>query len=466
MDKTYIDILELLEKESSTLKKIAIIRENISNTQLKEYLKLSLSKDITFGVIEFDFTVGDGRFDDVRAFENFISLTDQLSKRELTGNSALDRIKEVFSWFNKSQCKWFKKCLQKDLSSIGIGQSLFDKAYDEKTKFKLGLAEEVEALDMIDDEIPGYLDKKCNGYRTTIFVEDSKIDIIYSGRSGIEAKNFYFIKDELESLVSKLPDFFKNGVYDGEMHVDDDNHLTTTLYGFKWRSKDEFMGKKGLKEKAWSDYCLREQEVLDLQSRAKFVIFDYIPRLNWDKQAYSKILVERKRDLETINCAISELGLKQIEIVPTEWVKTKTEAIKAAQKWINLGFEGGVFKVYNGCYQWKRWRTWIKIKKECSFSIQLTRFDKQKEKWDTSGNLKPDMVGAIWGVDKFGNEHKIGTGDESVFSEKIRADMFNNWDSYKGVIYDCTAQEPSKASNKYINPRLIAKRLDLNSLTD
>lgn len=76
------------------------------------------------------------------------------------------------------------------------------------------------------------------------------------------------------------------------------------------------------------------------------------------------------------------------------------------------------------------------------------------------------MVGAIWGVDKYGNEHKIGTGDESVFSEKIRADMFNNWDSYKGVIYDCTTQEPSKASSKYINPRLIAKRLDLNSLTD
>jgi ATP-dependent DNA ligase len=479
MTKTFIDILEELETTTGTNDKIALIKANSANIELKEFLRLALDKNITFGVatinevtpispLQCDFqTFFDGNPSNIPnlSWYIFIHLTNSMIKRELTGNAAQDCIQMCKSWWTDLEKKWFIKAILKDLASIGIGQRLYEQGFDEKGfKFRLGLAEEVEELDKIDEEQDGYVDKKLNGYRTTVLNEKGKVDIIYSGRSGIEAENFYFIKDELELLLKELSGEYLNCTLDGEMHCDDDNHLITSVYGFKYRTVDEFIGKKGLKQKAWDDYQEREKEVLELKSKSKFVIFDFIPKANWDDQKYDKILSERKKDLELIKAAIKKLSLKQIEVVETEYVANKTDAIKAAMKWIARGFEGAIFKVANGCYQWKRWRTWVKIKKDITFEVQLVSWIIQKPKYNGNGTLKPDMIGKVLAKDKHNQIHEIGTGE--VLDEKTRIDMFNNWDKYKDKIYQCSAQEPSKVSGKYINPRLDIERLDRNSLED
>lgn len=471
LTKSFIDILEQLEKTSSTLEKIELIKVNKDNVELKEFLKLSLDKNITFGIIEIPRYVSccsdeaKVKLSPEVMWDWSKSLLSKLQSRDLTGNAAIERILEHITFLTHLQAKWFIKCLQKDLASIGLGQRLFEEAYEEKGfKFRIGLAEEVEELDKIDDDQDGYVDKKLNGYRTTCFLENAKVEAIYGGRNGLIADNFYFIKDELETLVSNFGEKIRSVVLDGEMHVNDDNHLLTSLYGFKYRSKDEFMGKKGLKVKAWSDYQAREKEVLELKSKAKFVIFDMIPKDNWDIQKYDKVLSERKVELEKIRVLISDLGLKQIEVVETEWVKNKTDAIKAAQRWIDKGFEGAIFKVSNGCYQWKRWRTWVKIKKSINFEVQLVDFIIQKPKWNGDGTLKPNMVGKVLGKDRFDQIHEIGTGE--VLDEKTRIEMFNDFNKFKDLIYECSAQESSKVSGKYINPRLDFQRIDRISLED
>lgn len=456
---TYIEILELLEKTSSTNDKIEILKKNSDNKELRKYLELTLSKHITFGIAElpeYELETRTGTDE----FDLFQGLCEGLHRRVYTGKAAKEAITNLLKYTSPEYNKWYRKCLQKDLSSIGLGQSVVDKAFGTTTKFKLGLAEEQEELDKIDDEQDGYLDKKCNGFRTTVPVEDGKIKVIYSGRNGIEAENFYFIEEELEALVKYLGKEFLSAIYDGEMHVDDDAHKTTSLYGFKWQVEEDFLGKNGkVKVKAYEKYKSREAEILEYQRRAKFTIFDFIPKENWDKQVYDKVLSERKKDLVTIEKAIKALGLKQIEVVPTEYVKNKHLAIKAAQKWIDKGFEGGIFKVSNGCYQWKRWRTWVKCKREVTFEIQLTNYVVQKDKYNPDGTLKPKMIGKVIGLDRFGNLQEVGTGE--VLDEKTRIDMFNNWDAkYKGKIYQCSAQESSKVSGKYINPRLDMERLD------
>lgn len=468
-DNNFLTILELLEKTSSSNEKVDILRRNSSNDQLKYILDVATNKKITLGIAEIkEINISNMNRSYVDIFDNFKSLVSALSTRAITGNNARQEIWSFLCACSDLERKWYSRILMKDLSSIGLGQSLIDKAFDENNKFKLGLAEEVEALDKIDDDQDGHLDKKCNGFRTTALIDEGKVDIIYSGRNGIKADNFYFIKDELEQLANYLGKDFLNATYDGELHVDDDAHKTTSLYGFKWCVEEDFLGKNGkVKAKAYEAYKSREAEILEYKRRAKYVIFDFIPKENWNKREYNKILSERKKDLVEIEKAIKTLGLKQIEVVPTEYVKNKTEAIKAAQKWIDLGFEGGIFKPSNGVYVWKRWRSWVKIKKEVTFSIKLTRYEIQKDKHNSDGSLKKPMACPIYGIDKYGVEHKIGTGDSSVFSEKIRIDMLVNWDAkYKGEIYDCSAQEPSKVSGKYINPRLDRKRLDRNSLED
>lgn len=73
------------------------------------------------------------------------------------------------------------------------------------------------------------------------------------------------------------------------------------------------------------------------------------------------------------------------------------------------------------------------------------------------------MVGKVIGIDRHENIHEVGTGE--VLDEKTRIDMYKYWDTkYKGKIYQCSAQESSKVSGKYINPRLDLYRPDRSSL--
>jgi hypothetical protein len=468
MSKTFIEILEELQVTTGTNDKIALIAANADNTELKAYLALVLDKNITFGIAELEdveeyLTIGV-----LNRFDNFLLLAAKLQNRELTGNDAKAEIRSFLSHGGSvRENQWYVRCIKKDLSMIGIGQRMFEKAYDEKGfKFRLGLAEEVAELENVEDEA-GQLDKKANGVRTIPMLEDGKLFAIYGGRNGILADNFYFIKEDLEKLVATFGPKIRSCVFDGEMHVNDNLSNTMTLYGFKWRKKEDFLGAKGkLKEKAWKDYCEDEERALKFKADAKFAIFDWMPLKNWDDQDYDKDQFARRQDIEKMAVTIKELGLTRLEIIESEFVADKSAAMTAAQKWIARGFEGGIYKPGSGKYEWKRSRNWIKIKEVEDFEVKITGFLIQKPKYNSDGTLKPAMAGKVVCVDKLGREHKIGTGE--ALSEKVREHMWNDPGYYIDKIGTCSAQRKSEknGSDKYICPRLDVLRLDRSDLFD
>jgi hypothetical protein len=463
----YIEILETLRTTSSTNEKIALVAANKDNPELREFLSLALTKLVTFGVarippeaLKID---SEPMFpmSNAMAWLSIKDLLEKLSNRVLTGLAAQVAIHLLYADLTSLQRKWFECVLLKDLSSIGFGQTLFDKAYGTTTKFKIQLAEEQAEIENIDFETEGDLQLKGNGVRTTIIIENKKVAIIYGGRDGIEAENFYFLTEELELLAK---DFVgQSYVLNGEVHVNHDPHDSMTLYSTDMtKTEANYLGKSGKVGSGWVKQQDKMNKALGFRSSAKFMIFDIISLDDWMRQSCPATQELRGATVQLMGNKAKELGLKHIESVPTERVSNTDEAIDKAQKYIDQGFEGAVFKPLNGLYEWKRSRAWIKIKKVCDFSIQLTKYEIQKDKY-----VKPAMVGAIFGVDKDGNEHKVGTGDKEVFSERIRQDMLENWDTgYKGKIYDCAAQQPSAKSTKYINPRLLIRREDRISLFD
>jgi hypothetical protein len=465
MIKTFIDILEQLETTTGTNDKIALIKENKDNLELKEFLRLALDKNVTFGIAEIDESVTKLTYENKYTnVERFKVLTHMLSTRGWTGGDAMIQIVAFLNGCIPLEHKWYKKCLQKDLASIGIGQRLFEEAYDEKGfKFRLMLAESEEELDSIDDE-EGWLDKKANGVCTIIRVEDTKVSVIYGGRNGLVADSFYFLQEETEKLCSDSR-VMSDCVFHGETHVNDCLENTMTLYGFKFRPMEDFIGAKGkIKEKAYADYLAKEKEVLAFKKDAKFCIFEQLTLDEWDTQTCTRDCDERKEALAELQKVITELGLKRIEIIPTEKVPNQSVAIEKAQDWIKRKFEGGIYKRSSGFYEWKRSRNSIKIKEVVDFEIEFDSFEIQKKKHNPDGTLKPPMAGKVWGHDLNGNQYKIGTG--KALSEAVRIDMLNNWDTnYKGKIGTCSAQRPSE-KGKYICARLDIIRLDRNSLED
>lgn len=325
------------------------------------------------------------------------------------------------------------------------------------------LAAPEEELENLDDE-PGWLDKKANGVCTIIDMEDGKLGVIYGGRNGLIADNFYFLKEELEILCSD-PRVMSDCVFHGETHVLDCLEDTMSLYGFKVRPQSEFIGAKGkLKEKAWADYQEKEARISVFRDDAKFCIFEQLTADEWRTQACTRICDDRKAETAKLQKIITELGLKRIEVIPTERVPNHAVAIEKAQGWIKRKFEGGIYKRGKGVYEWKRSRNSVKIKEVVDFEIQFTGWELQKKKYNSDGTLKPPMVGKVWGVDVKGNKYKIGTG--KALSEPVRIHMLNNWDTdYQGKIGTCSAQRPSD-KGQYICARLDIIRLDRNSLED
>lgn len=471
MSYNFIQILEELKKTTGTLDKIAILEKNKDNQELRQYLYLAIDERVTYGIKKLpDFKIGDGRFDDIRAFENFKSLLYQLEKRELSGNNALDSIDKTFSYFNQTQQKWFIKCIQKDLSSIGIGASLVNKAFGEKfiLDFRCSGAADPKKIDKMKYDADAQLKK--NGIRSLFFTDDEGRVCIPPfntfatciGRSGLPIEQFNFLIPEINKL--KLA----NRVFDGEVSVEDNLWLTQTLSSFKIRDKSEFIGKNGkLKEKAWKEYKAREDEFYDLQSRAKFTIFEILDKEEFLRENIKLSYIERRTLLEEQFKVIANLTDK-IDIVPAVSVKNKEEALAQANKWIEEGFEGAVIKSHEGKYGFTKGDYAIKIKRQLDVDAIVIDCEISKDIYKTNGEKGPDQLGAfiieyIYPVNNKRIRSKVGTG--RLLSKEFKEKVAKNPEEYIGKIYEISAQEFSE-DGILICPRVERMRPDKIRIND
>jgi hypothetical protein len=468
--KDFIEILDILKITSSTNEKLRILSENKENKQLKEMLNYALNNSITFGVKEFEYTVGDGRFDNTRAWENFKSLLSQLENRELAGSAALKEIKKTFSWFNTQQCFWFEKCLKKDLATIGIGQTLFDKAFGTNNKFKCGLADQEDKIDKVIEEdtgkfIWGYaeVEMKKNGVRTFFETQNDRDEgIIYYdpvGRSGLPIMNFVDIIPFLSQLG------IADMMWDGECSVNDCLEDTMTVFGFDFsKTEDDFKGKSGkTRAKAWEKYQADYDRADALRKQLKFTIFACVPRNEWYARKPSWTYTQMRIYLEFIvKPLIDKLNLgNKVEVIDRQCVETYHEARDLANAWIAEGFEGAIVKNPKAVYQFRRCTDWIKIKEEDSFEAIIIGYVPSKTKFNGDGTEKEQMLGAF-NVECYhplsGNliSFEIGTG--KLMDENFRIEVAKNPDNWIGKVLECTCQRFTSTSA--ICPRVERVRSD------
>lgn len=446
-EKNLLEVLELLEKTTGTLDKISILKKYKEVDNFKKYLSLAMDDRITFGIAKVpEYKRKDGDC----PFELFDALCEQLVTRSSKGNAARDLISTLLSYSTELQEKWWKKCIEKDLSSIGIGASLVNKAFGELfiLDFRCSGASDPKKIDkMIYD---ANSEMKKNGIRSLVFTDENGLvdippfntEINVIGRSGLPIPEFNFIISEINKL--KLA----NRVFDGEISVEDNLWETQTLSSFKFRDKSEFIGAKGkLKEKAWKDYQIEETEVLELQSRAKYTLFEVLDRNEFMAKDIKEVYIKRRETLEILGKTIDAITDK-IEIVEAVTVHSKIEAIAQANKWIEEGLEGAVIKTHNGKYGFTKDNSAIKIKRLTpDIDAKITRIDNSKQSYTTTGKLDKAMAGRIYieyinPVTGILIESGVGTG--IVLTRKVKQDMVENPDKYIGTIVECTGTELSE----------------------
>lgn len=455
---TYINVLDELMKISSTNDKEKYLELNKNVLNLMEFFKYMIDIRIKFWFSDFEVTHDcNSTLSDDEAWIVFKALANRLNKREITGNDGLNAIQEVFSTFSKSQSFWLSLCLKKDSSLIGVGKKLVNKVWKNLVlDFKVSLAECEDEIDKFEFGEKASLELKLNGIRTIVIVRNGKVEDVF-GRSGLPIENFRFLIHGIESISNN-----KSFVLDGEVHVDNCLEDTMSLFGFDLsKSEEHFTGKNGKISSAWKKYSERKKEILNFQNKARYSVFDYLEIEEWDNQLCKTTYQSRREKLINL-LNLDNLDAYKLEMPPYHEVEDYDEALEIIEPWIGEGLEGGILKVYDHLYSFKRDRNWIKIKEEVEEDVQILDIYISKQKYNSDGSFKPEMMGEALVIDRLGRKYKIGTG--KYLSEERRIDMWQNKENYINGIYYVTAQRFT--SDAAICPRIEYKRDDKVSLDD
>lgn len=241
------NVVFALESTGSRLDKEAILKNVPQDSDFWEGAKLALDALITFGVKKLPEIPNHGSG---ARWRDFVTLTDRLRKRELTGNAARDAIAVFGATATEAQWDyWFRRILEKDLN-CGVGvKTVFKRGmpFPEKHRtkpFSVQLAKPSKDVKVLPRK--AFLESKYDGIRTVwmikkgggVQVDDSPFqddeavldyDVTVLSRDGRQLFNFGPIESQL-GLLTRLPDFPPGGiVIDGEVMSTDFNSLQSTF---------------------------------------------------------------------------------------------------------------------------------------------------------------------------------------------------------------------------------------------
>jgi DNA ligase-1 len=336
---TFASLLTEASATKSKKDKQAIVGRFISanGESIKHLLRLSLSPYITFGVKKWPESLAcdPNLYKPAEHYELALKLLDRLAKRELTGNEATSSVSMLLSLFpddgDVSVREALRRVILKDLRA-DFSESTVNKAAPGTIPvFECQLAaSEMPNLD--DLKYPVLVEPKYDGVRT-IAMKRNGVVTLYS-RNGIPFENFEELR---EVLTGRMMD---NCVLDGEI-------LHAQMLG------DE--GFKRVMKRAKADPGKNVVE-----NPIRYQVFDAMALEQWDKQSCPHDQLRRRQFVEAhvqyINVAHSATA------TPGKVCENATEVQSYYQELVDKGFEGVIIKKVDATYDFKRSKTWQKLK--------------------------------------------------------------------------------------------------------
>ena len=446
MKTNMFDVLDELKITTGTIDKINIIKKHKDLVDLKQFFYLAVDERLTYGqkkLLEI-------KCSEPNPFEwkRFVQLCSDLCDRKLTGHTALKEISLFLNSCTEQQAVWCSLCIKKDLASIGIGASLINKAYNEKFILDFKCSGAKQEKDINKMVYPADAQWKVNGFRTFWFTdENGKVtestfshEKLPIGRSGLPISNFAFLNPYIEALG------LKNKVIDGEVECDDNLQEIQSLFGFDLTlTEKDFIGKSGKVSKAWDTYQVRKAEVLDIQSRAKFRLFEVLDRTEFEAEDIKDNYITRREYLLTeIQPLIDKTKSDKISIIESVMVRNKKQAYSMAKKYIDSGKEGLVLKSHSGKYGFTKIDSQIKLKRQTNeIDVQIVGYELAKTCFKTNGDPYPPQAGRILikYINDKNNTVESGVGTGKLLTRAFKLDFAAHPENYIGRIAIATAQE-------------------------
>jgi ATP-dependent DNA ligase len=360
---------------------------------LADFFKYCTDPFITFGITmdeeEFGgFRIGWPETSQCILWTKWIVLLDRLRDREITGNAAKHEVACVVKLGGKGFARWAIPMLNRDIR-MGVGQGTLKKVFPGLIdKFECQLAAKWD-----EETVPenATVEPKYDGVRGHIFVSPTSGCFALS-RNGKPLNNVSHVIDELVTCTSCT------GVWDGEFFNED------------WSK---------------SISAVRSGEKGDTSSR--FRAFDFLTKEEWDRKRVSMVLRDRQ---EFVRTALKMGDAKFSTFIPGIPVTTPEDVQRAADYWVERGYEGGMLKDLDAPYQFGRGSkkdppTWLKVKPWDSTDVEILGFEIGKK-----GTKNGERLGAF--VTQYGNVGAMG--------DDVRDEVWADKEKFLGKIIEVKHQ--------------------------
>jgi len=386
------EVLELLEKTSSTKQKIAILKENVQNTDLAQILSATFDYRKRYYMKQLPDVTGTSAQQIISARGIMVIL----AACEIDGRT--QECKEsVTLWLNSLSplaAKWYRRVILRDLR-CGVSLDTALKAGFDIPSFEVQLATDAKKCKKLVSMITKgvRVSAKLDGYRC-LAVGSVGVFTLYT-RNGNVYENFPTIKAELERM-------FPEGdyVFDGEIMSD----------SFSDMQKSAFASK-------------RKTTVGDV----KYHVFDMIPPSEWSLQEFTVGYEQRYQNLEdTLVPGSSEL----VGLVPHYKSCNLEEIQEFQQLFESRGYEGAMCNPDIPYYMGRKHNALLKFKSMETWDCTITGFVEGKGR--LAGSLGKVLVAQPNGL-----TGEVGSG----FDDAERAYLWANKDANMNRIIECKFQE-------------------------
>lgn len=424
------ETLEEIGEVSSTTAKQEILAEKKDNEVLRTILFSAYSPFIQYNIKKIPTEPEDCEGSEISGvtYDDFLQLLVKLSKREITGNAAIDALEEFLTECCEDEYKWYSRVIGKDLK-IGIADKGINKAIKGLIPvYEVLLADKIppadlnldtpKALKMLPERI--VTQYKIDGYRLNIHVLQSG-EVLVRTRNGKIVSGYNDLEAE---AAEKLP---RGYVYDGEI-------VAPEL--FEWISEnmkasdDNIIANRDLFSEVMSHAFSKEDN-----KQGVFNLFDMVPIKEWNSQKTTESYEVR---LQHIQSMVKPLELKHIAIVPTSRIYHKNnpedlkEIVDTFHYYLSIGWEGLMIKNADSVYEFKRSKNLLKMKLMDTVDLEVI------ELYEGTGKYE-GMMGGVY-VDYKG--YKVGVG--SGWNDDQRQKYWENPNEILGKTIEIAYQAETK----------------------
>lgn len=359
-------ILDEIANESSTNKKMGILKKYSDDLVLQKVLYLAYSKRIKFYVKQIPLY----ETYDIPAttLENALNKLEKLSNRELTGHAGINFLFNLLSVLSADDAIIIERIIGKDLK-IGMANKNISKVIPnllEVTGYCGAKGYDDKLVDnIIKSNKINFSQEKLDGRYVNVIVIGGEVEM--TSRQG-EPTILTGAK-----FLSELKEF-DDCVLNGELTMESldrytSNGIIASLIDINKKREERSIEETNKKIEAFEKKHMKFEDALNL---VKFTAWDI---LSIDEFFTLKSETPYYERFKILNDMIGKYNTNMVSIVETKLVTSKAEIINHFEEILSRNGEGTILKSYDG--KWKNGKpvTSIKLKKEIELDLKIVGFN-------------------------------------------------------------------------------------------